>query len=47
MPKMGASKNGDLFAKVNVVLPQKLTDRERDLFQQLKEMEAQIKRGEK
>jgi hypothetical protein len=32
---------------VNVVLPQKLTDRERDLFQQLKEMEAQIKRGEK
>lgn len=47
MPKMGASKNGDLFAKVNVVLPQKLTDGERDLFQQLKEMEAQIKRGEK
>ena len=47
MPKMGASKNGDLFAKVNVVLPQKLNDGERDLFQQLKEMEAQIKRGEK
>ena len=47
MPKMGASKNGDLFAKVNVVLPQKLTDREREIFQQLKEMEAHIKRGEK
>jgi DnaJ-class molecular chaperone len=47
MPKMGAGKNGDLFAKVNVVLPQKLTDRERNLFQQLKGMEAQGKRGGK
>ena len=43
MPRMGDTKKGDLFAKVKVVLPQKLTARERELFRQLKDS----KRGEK
>jgi molecular chaperone DnaJ len=47
MPRMGASTKGNLFAKVKVVLPQKLTERERELFQQLKEIQAQPQRGEK
>ncbi|MBE0415799.1 MAG: J domain-containing protein [Dehalococcoidia bacterium] len=38
MPRMGDTKKGDLFAKVKVVLPEKLTKRERELFQQLKEL---------
>jgi len=47
MPKMGGTKKGDLFAKVKVILPQELTEREKELFQQLKELQAQSKRGEK
>jgi len=47
MPKIGSDKKGDLLAKVNVVVPQKLTERERELFQQLKEIHAQPQRGEK
>jgi len=40
---MGDTKRGDLFAKVQVVLPTKLTERERELFKELKE----LRRGEK
>ncbi|MCK4362409.1 MAG: DnaJ domain-containing protein, partial [Dehalococcoidia bacterium] len=47
MPRMGATTKGDLFAKVKVVMPQKLTERERELFRQLKEIQAQPQRGEK
>jgi DnaJ-class molecular chaperone len=47
MPKIGSDKKGDLLAKVNVMVPQKLTERERELFQQLKEIQAQPQRGEK
>ncbi len=35
MPHLGNATYGDLFAKVNVVLPTKLSSRERELFEQL------------
>ena len=35
MPKLGGGTFGDLIAKVNVVLPEKLTDDERTLYKQL------------
>jgi molecular chaperone DnaJ len=43
MPVMGDTKKGDLFAKVKIVLPTKLTEKEKELFQQLKE----LRRGDK
>jgi len=43
MPRMGDTKKGDLFAKVKVVLPEKLTEREKELFRELKS----LRRGEK
>jgi len=43
MPRMGDTKKGDLFAKVKVVLPTKLTERERELFEELRS----LRRGEK
>ena len=36
MPHLGNSSQGDLFAKVRVVLPTKLTKQERQLFEQLR-----------
>lgn len=38
MPKMGDTSKGDLFAKVKVVLPEKLSEREKELFQELKKL---------
>ena len=38
MPKMGNDKKGDLFAKVKVGLPTKLTEREKELFQEFKKL---------
>jgi molecular chaperone DnaJ len=38
MPHLGKSARGDLFAKVNVVLPTKLSAKEKELFEQLKEI---------
>ncbi len=38
MPKIGSTKKGDLLAKVNVMLPQKLTDKEKELFSQLRQL---------
>jgi DnaJ-class molecular chaperone len=38
MPKLGTSTFGDLFAKVNVVLPANLTAREKELFEELKKL---------
>lgn len=35
MPQLNGSAHGDLFAKVKVVLPSGLTERERELFKQL------------
>lgn len=37
MPHPGKSHKGDLLAKVNVVLPTKLTEKEKELFRQLSE----------
>ena len=38
MPHLGNSKRGDLVAKVNVVLPNNLTQKEKELFKQLGEL---------
>jgi molecular chaperone DnaJ len=38
MPHLGKTTRGDLMAKVDVVLPTKLSDREKDLFRQLSEI---------
>jgi molecular chaperone DnaJ len=35
MPHLGSSRQGDLLAKVNIVLPTRLTDKEKELFRQL------------
>jgi DnaJ-class molecular chaperone len=35
MPRLRGDGNGNLFARVKVVLPMQLTDEERDLFEQL------------
>jgi molecular chaperone DnaJ len=35
MPRLGKSTKGDLKAKVNIVLPTKLTEKEKELFKQL------------
>lgn len=42
MPKLRApEERGDLYARVRVILPQNLSDREKDLFQQLSALRAQ------
>lgn len=38
MPKIGSDKKGDLLAKVNVMVPQKLTDKEKELFSQFRQL---------
>ena len=38
MPHLGKSSRGDLLARVNVVLPTKLSEKERELFRQLSEI---------
>jgi DnaJ-class molecular chaperone len=38
MPHLGKSTRGDLKAKVNVVLPTKLTEKEKELFRQLNQL---------
>jgi len=40
MPHLGNLSRGDLFARVNVVLPTKLSDREKELFKQLNELRS-------
>jgi DnaJ-class molecular chaperone len=40
MPKPGSSERGDLLVKIKVVLPTRLTARERELFAQLKKTGA-------
>ncbi len=40
IPHLGNSSRGDIFAKVNVVLPTKLSDKEMELFQQLGELRS-------
>ena len=38
MPHLGKSGRGDLLARVSVVLPTKLSDKERELFKRLGEL---------
>jgi molecular chaperone DnaJ len=38
MPHLGRAQKGDLLAKINVVLPEKLSDKERALFGQLRDL---------
>ena len=38
MPHLGKSAKGDLLAKVSVVLPTELSDKEKELFRQLSEI---------
>jgi molecular chaperone DnaJ len=38
MPRMGGGAPGDLYARVKAVLPQALNDRERQLFEELREI---------
>jgi molecular chaperone DnaJ len=38
MPHLGSAARGDLLAKVNVILPTKLTEKEKELFKQLGQM---------
>ena len=38
MPRLGNNTKGDLFAKVSVVLPSRLSPKEKELFQQLKSL---------
>ena len=45
MPRMGDNRKGDLFAKVRVVLPTELTEREKELFRELKKL--RLKEGPK
>jgi molecular chaperone DnaJ/curved DNA-binding protein len=40
MPRLGGKGSGDLLAEVNVVLPTKLSEREKELFQELKALRA-------
>ena len=40
MPRLGNNTKGDLFARVNVVLPASLSAKEKELFQQLKSLRA-------
>jgi len=40
MPHLGNSSRGDMFARVNVVLPTKLSDREKELFRQLSKLSS-------
>jgi DnaJ-class molecular chaperone len=37
MPSLDRKTHGDLYAKVRIVIPEKLTDRQRQLFEQLRE----------
>jgi DnaJ-class molecular chaperone len=38
MPHLGNSSRGDLLAKVNVILPTSLSDKEKELFKQLSQL---------
>jgi DnaJ-class molecular chaperone len=40
MPKLGGGGKGDLYARIKVVLPQQLSDRERSLFEELRRLRA-------
>ncbi len=39
IPHLGDSSRGDMFARVNVILPTKLSEKEKELFKQLSELQ--------
>jgi DnaJ-class molecular chaperone len=41
MPHMEGSGKGDLYARVKIVLPDKLSDRERELFEELRSLQQE------
>ncbi|MDP2726806.1 MAG: J domain-containing protein [Dehalococcoidia bacterium] len=43
MPRLGGGGQGDLLVKVRVVLPTSLSEREKELFQQLKDLRPGVK----
>jgi len=47
MPRLEGKGKGDLYARVGVVLPDKLSDRERELFEKLREERRRQKVGTK
>lgn len=46
MPVLGGNSRGDLYAKVNVVLPARLSKREKELFEELKNAREAVRTGE-
>ena len=42
MPRLGASGSGDLYARVRVVLPTDLSERERALFEELRALRQPV-----
>jgi DnaJ-class molecular chaperone len=40
MPRLGSDARGDLLAKIRVILPTGLSEREKDLFKELKAIRA-------
>jgi DnaJ-class molecular chaperone len=40
MPQLRGGKRGDLYVKLNAVLPTKLNEKQRDLFRQLAQAEV-------
>lgn len=45
MPRLEGKRKGDLYARTSVVLPEKLSDRERELFEKLREERRKQKVG--
>ncbi len=45
MPRLDAKGKGDLYARVSVILPERLSDRERELFEKLREERRKQKVG--
>ena len=45
MPHLGSDRKGDLYAKIKVVLPTALTQRERELFEELRQVRSGAKAG--
>jgi len=43
MPRLGGSGQGDLLVKVRVVLPTSLSEREKELFRQLRDLRPRVK----
>ena len=41
MPRLGKSGNGNLFARIKVVLPEQLSDREKEIFAELRNIRRQ------